>query len=1530
MIYFHYCEAYKQNIPHQADKLIQKKLNEYKLRSNLKGINAIASYTAQVFILNVVNPHFKVILEEKRLVILDEEVLVYFVRDIANMGQNFAWSQIYVEVRDGKWSENNPLSDGEITEFEREYLRNTLERNNKLEPPSALTQWHKDYKLRVEYDVYESEDWVKFALSNSPSDGMKDDEAKLFRLTLTQLFTKVTSHAQYDVLMENSNGIVGSVVYNDIGIVYSMLFFEKNPVYLLHGGANVKSQKEHWFQLLEKVKNSNLDFKSIENIQRAAARAYPHWALNNSEIWKAIQKSQETGNLSLLPEQTHFLKNFTFPKYINGQAGSGKSTMLYYLFANAYFYKCYGEILGDIIFLTENEELIKFTRKSVVDLLQSNPEFELSSEDIANVDDHFASFKSFLLKKIPEENKHLFPVEKYLDFSRFKILYDASNIPGHIKRRYSAELVWFAITTYILGYDLDLQINSQNFEDIMPAESRNVLTGDVLKGIEKEALPFYKKLVEDNGYWDKIKIIKFIKSNVEITDKYEIIFCDEAQDFSRVELRFILSLSDYIQYDLSTTDQVPIVFAGDALQTVNPTGFRSAEIKDMLYQELKEVSGFNLDTNNIEYAPTFNYRSSREIVNIANSIQYYRKKNFGADIKRPQIAKRIDEKSHLNVFLDYDAIKDDADLKKKLEYKIFIIPANSDEKENYIDQNPFLNNFTNIKTAVEAKGIDYEQVVIYGFGDYYLNRASKDEYEKIFFFNKLYVAVTRAQFELVIIDIKESEEEFWQDIINFYSLSTWAEGSEVPIDEIKETILFGANQIPYILQSTPEMALVNAQKDKEKAIYNKNPSLLRIAANQFLRLGDKKENFICLALMSKLQHKWREAATYYLNKEVGPDGIAFAADTYWEGKLLAEFLSLTENRQSNNLEIKRVLASLMTAISVSHSDIRILWVNRIELRRILSEISWRGDVISTLVIIMHNAVEDEEIKYLIDIFEEIAINNDKEVWKEIGEKNYLLHRYEEAIKIFDKINDDGITFIRCHIELCQKKDNIIELLFWLGRLAKETSNLSEKISAEKRILLEYKARGESLEFKDRYISYMYLFNSFILHEYNYPGLDLIAKDIEGKLQAAGKIKELVENYKELLISKRLDRMITQLILLRWVKNACKLRDLSYINSEYKKVSALKGIQYIPFTDEEIDQVSELPSFKMPALPSHLEALKINNFRRFKNVEIEGLSLFNLVVGDNNVGKTTFLESLLISEGTEVYLGRLAFAYIDRKNVQPEKEENSENVKTYFKLDKSFLSDYKNYDNEYLNIQYQIEKGRFTWSFLVSTSEEFESKHSKSSVTDIIFRDRLFNPNFQIDFLDGIKQPYMSYGRGFGIDLAQVYYSEVALKPKVESDFIQRMKFFIPTISRIIPDTRTGAIDVFDTLNPDEYRPLHHYGEGANKLFRIMLMLVLHRGHRVLIDEVDAGIHFSRFPSFWRTILEISKRDKTQIIMTTHNDECIKFFSQIVETLGEGYSNYSRIVQLKNVGVDLKIRSYRFEDFNSAINDNLELRGGINI
>ena len=97
----------------------------------------------------------------------------------------------------------------------------------------------------------------------------------------------------------------------------------------------------------------------------------------------------------------------------------------------------------------------------------------------------------------------------------------------------------------------------------------------LLENIDK-----YKKYFDEKAGWDDLDIVRYALSKYDDGSrfhKYAVIFFDEAQDFTKIETDLILKLSVYSKYDLTTREEdskIPIAFAGDPNQTINPTGFR--------------------------------------------------------------------------------------------------------------------------------------------------------------------------------------------------------------------------------------------------------------------------------------------------------------------------------------------------------------------------------------------------------------------------------------------------------------------------------------------------------------------------------------------------------------------------------------------------------------------------------------------------------------------------------------------------------------------------------------------------------------------------------------------------------------------------------------------------------------------------------------------------------------------------------------------------------------------------------------------
>jgi AAA15 family ATPase/GTPase len=1415
-------------------------------------------------------------------------------------------------------------------------------------PPNDLTQWLDEFNLELKNEIFEMQEWVTYASGNTIQNSMIDGNIGNFRTTIKEI---IDTHKDtgFNLLKEQSGLKIFSYEKDSIGVIFGKISLNDQEYLILFNGANLGSQNEYWNKSLEDIKTNSLeDIQTYEDLSRIAFRSYPKWTLKikNDDLWFKIEKSDENSNLSLTSEQMSFLQNIKFPCYINGQAGSGKSTLLYYIFANTIYYKYLDSIKGEIVFLTENEQLLEDTRDNVFDLLENNSGFGLDHEEVNNYKDKFYSFKDFLLGILGENDSNLFPKDKYLNFQTFKSLYENSTIKASIKKEYSAEEVWFVVVTYIYGYDTNSKVTSEDYIEKIPAKSRKIELNR-FKAIEENVLPFYEKLLADS-YWDKLKIIRFINQNInlDIKTKYDVIVCDEAQDFCKVELGFILRQSSYLQYNLSQIQKVPIVFAGDSNQTVNPTGFRDAQMTSLLYEELSDISNYTFNKEDILYSPTLNYRSASHVVNLANFIQFYRKKNRYIDQKYPQESKVPNRNTeyHFNIFLDYDSIKDNSILKKdvteKLKYKIFIVPEeySSDNKSNYNVE--LLKSFEEIeiKTSIESKGAEYKHVVLYGFGEYFLKSfgsldSDNEDFQKSYFFNKLYVAITRAKNELIIIDTPESQDNFWKKLVNEVTISEqngWEKLNNIQGDIIQYNTQSIKNKI---VESSKEDALSNANEDKKLGENYQNPSRLKVAASQFFRLGKEDEANECIGLAEEILHNYKKAAEYYQKAKK----LELASRAYFRGRDFDDLEKIGTYIQSIEHDIRIIIAKIMQNELVTSDEIERLHKNKNILPSLIKHLNWRDELIKTFIRFIQKLDENGVIIEFVAVLESIAKSSDKDLYETIANIQFELKNYEKAIHAWEKTDYlNNSKYYLAKVELYKEKNDNQNSVIYLNELIRFENEAKQKDICREIIALHQKSDFENFE-SDYYKA---VYKAWIL-----------LGDLKNII-AFGKIAEEkiyyydVENLYQTIISEdnyKVTKEVFNYLIERWAKVVVKHQDtlgkrLEDVNKEYLKQCKKYNLPYKPFTLEEVQKLLELPQTVQTQPSEHFSHITIKNFRQFSYITLEDIGQFNLIVGDNNVGKTSLLEALLIMNDSELYYDNLAFAYIARNNTPLTIHENDE--KTYA-IPKAYIFDFIKKDSEEKEIIFELEEHRNLWKFAIKKPTVEEIKRVKKIESSIDVDDYICmvrDDAIEIDELsliikklnpdDLMKMQLIPFGKGFDRTLAKSYYDNIDKDKKNRKAFLDSMKIFIPNIDRITADTQSGEIDI-EEVGLDVVAPLHQYGEGANKLFRILVQITLQKGKKLLIDEIDAGIHYSHFLEFWKIILKVAKENDVQIFATTHNLECLQYFKEALELEEmQEYQELSRTMTLRKLpNKTIKAYARRYNEFEHSINNEFEIRGG---
>lgn len=564
-----------------------------------------------------------------------------------------------------------------------------------------------------------------------------------------------------------------------------------------------------------------------DNYHAEVRRAYWSFIVFDDVEWMNIQK-EINGNLFLSQDEIDVLGGLSgiqtegsMPAVLSGRAGSGKSTMLAYVFAALVTRKFRFGLEGKPIYLVYNERLLGSARRSVGALLRANadlrqnlgPKESQEIEDFAEEltssnfrSDLFQSYYEFLKRYVSEDRQEFFEKRSRVDFSDFKISYlnrdGRSVLPRFpnvtLPRLISAERAWFVIRQFIKGFApastestefLDEEVFS-NFDEL-PEKERSGVSRDELEKIYRNVyIAWYRNALKQNGLWDDQDLVLEALEGLDgISADRELIpaiICDESQDFTPREIRFIIRSCGLLRYSLPTVAQlsIPIVLAGDSLQTLSPTGFRWSAVTATLYEEVSSCTGVQKKINPLNLG--VNYRSRKAIVNFCNLIQLWRRELFPAVRNEidpqsawdssPSVAPRIYEVGK-NIAAD--------EVLEIAKQSFILLPCEESGEMEFIRQDPILKKLSEdpnweipptIMSSSAAKGLEFGSIFLYNFGRQFATEGftirdllrgddghSNLKYAAEYFFNKLYVAASRASQSISIIEYSQDVEALGSD-----------------------------------------------------------------------------------------------------------------------------------------------------------------------------------------------------------------------------------------------------------------------------------------------------------------------------------------------------------------------------------------------------------------------------------------------------------------------------------------------------------------------------------------------------------------------------------------------------------------------------------------------------------------------------------------------------------------------------------------------------------------------------------------------
>lgn len=643
-----------------------------------------------------------------------------------------------------------------------------------------------------------------------------------------------------------------------------------------------------------------------EAILKASKRAYPDILLADGDLWLELQK-EELGNLALSPEETQILESTqhgdrSFPLFINGRAGSGKSTILQYLFTDFLFYHLQSRLLPHPpVYFTCNHELLNTARRVVETLVRIGGKYwaskgrDLLLDDSTGIfDAAFREFHSHLLNLVPAEVRdQQFSANRYVSFATFRKLWMRKFSSDRTAMRdYNAELCWHVIRTYIKGASADALLDPEEYLQI-DQKQRSVSQEAYEWVFTKVWERWYLPLSEDEKYWDDQDLARYLIERELIKPTYPAIFCDEAQDFTRLELEAILRMSIFSERKMAPVEisRVPFVFAGDQFQTLNPTGFRWEAVKAWFAEKFI----FALDPSrqsglsDLTYRElNFNYRSTRSIVGFSNFVQALRVSLFEVTGVSPQEPWEDGQSAPVMLFKPEEAAFWEA--LERFTDLVFVVPCSEGEEVAYLTSDPILSKriplvdgvpSRTVLSAASAKGLEFNRVVVYGFGSdapecflsplegkgsHVDNRDASLPLE--YFINRLYVAISRPKRQLLIVDTAEGVSKLWrfaqEATLEEGILSRIRKGREIWADHLVRPVPGNVSQID---TTTPIDVEGNAKALAGDGRSSQNPYKLRSAAIIYRNAQMEDQATLCLAEADELEGNFESAGKAYLRIE---------------------------------------------------------------------------------------------------------------------------------------------------------------------------------------------------------------------------------------------------------------------------------------------------------------------------------------------------------------------------------------------------------------------------------------------------------------------------------------------------------------------------------------------------------------------------------------------------------------------------------------------------------------------------------------
>lgn len=296
----------------------------------------------------------------------------------------------------------------------------------------------------------------------------------------------------------------------------------------------------------------------------------------------------------------------------------------------------------------------------------------------------------------------------------------------------------------------------------------------------------------------------------------------------------------------------------------------------------------------------------------------------------------------------------------------------------------------------------------------------------------------------------------------------------------------------------------------------------------------------------------------------------------------------------------------------------------------------------------------------------------------------------------------------------------------------------------------------------------------------------------------------------------------------------------------------------------------------------LQSIHLQGFKGFKDTEVGPFKKVNLILGGQNVGKTSLLEAVYACVGFDARFAGEAFRIFEGNDLR--RYSRATFAKPLLVLEASFDDGHRqcvlDTSSAFNELSPRAEGlGRLSnGKELEGLSYFFSGEVQFSNISVLPISMHLPNQTQQVNLFG---QVVLSRKKSQLLALLQ------KIEPRLES------------LDAVSPD---GEQRVYVGLSGvEEALPMYQLGHGFSRLLVLFSHLLVSESKLALIDEVENGIHYTALPTLFEGIKAVAQDRGVQSLMTTHSWDAIRAACEVFAETPELF----QVIRLERDGDNIK-------------------------